>query len=882
MSKQLSVFWRVLAGLVLVTMLTSLALATNARAIVQTVNAAPGNGGFNYGEALQKAILFYEIQRSGSLSTSSIPTRLNWRGDSQLQDGQDVGVDLTGGWVDAGDNVKFAFPMSEAVSVMAWGAIEYRSGYAASGQLSWLKNQLRWANDWFIKAHPSANVFYGQVGLGSSDHSYWSAIETTNLTTLSGPTSAGQPTSRPAFAITTACGGGADLAGGVAAAMAASSIVFRADGDTAYADTLLSHATQLDTFAHNYQQEYTKCIADAQGYYRSFSSYKDELVWSDIWMAKANDAKTAGSGTSYWTKAQAEYPNMPKVTGSSTPEYAYTLNWDDKSFGAYILMAQQFPNNASYNYNTDAERYLDYWLPSGGGASKYTPGGHIQIDVWGSFRYASNLALTAFIYADHISDATKQTAYRNMAEQQINYILGQNPRGCSYEMGFGKCPPVNPHHRTGYGGWLGFIPSPLNPVNARHILYGALSGSVTTTDGFTDDINAYQSTEPAVDYNSAFVGALAKMYSLFGGTPLPDTSFPLADTSHSCKDEYGAFALSYSSQSNGYQVDVFLENRSAWPATIRNNYSFRYYFTLDSANISDVTIVKAHDGTLTGPTLYDATNKIYYITQSYAGTPIYPGNNHMMSGGFNITSSSTWNAANDWSWGGTGATTAWDTSYLGGNNDHFYASNIEVYDGTTKLCGNAPGTSGTPVTPVATNTFTRTPTQTVGASPTTVTATQTRTNTPVTPVITATATRTFTPGPITATATRTATPGAITITPTRTPTPTLGASATLAAVTNTPTRTPTVAATSTPSVGACSPVTSTIAAPFTFDGAGTLCWQSSSLGAYINSWNTSSVSINGVNITNLYIASGSYPAKIGGFWYISYTSTVSFGHLESK
>ncbi len=871
MTKQLSVFWRVLTGLVLVTMLASLVLATNAQAIVQTANAAPGNGGFNYGEALQKAILFYEIQRSGSLSTSSIPTRLNWRGDLQLQDGQDVGVDLTGGWVDAGDNVKFAFPMSEAVSVMAWGAIEYRSAYAASGQLSWLKNQLHWANDWFIKAHPSANVFYGQVGLGSSDHSYWSAIETTNLTTLSGPTAAGQPTNRPAFAITPACGGGADLAGGVAAAMAASSIVFRTDGDTAYADTLLSHATQLDAFAHNYQQEYTKCIADAQGYYRSFSSYKDELVWSDIWMAKANDAKTAGSGASYWTKAQAEYPNMPKVTGSSTPEYAYTLNWDDKSFGAYILMAQQFPNNAAYNYNTDAERYLDYWLPNGGGASKYTPGGHIQIDVWGSFRYAANLALTAFIYADHISDTTKQTAYRNMAEQQINYILGQNPRGCSYEMGFGKCPPINPHHRTGYGGWLGFIPSPLNPVNARHILYGALSGSVTTTDGFTDDINAYQSTEPAVDYNSAFVGALAKMYSLFGGTPIPDSSFPLADTSHSCKDEYGAFALSYASQSNGYQVDVYLENRSAWPATVRNNLNFRYYFTLDSANISDITVVKAHDGTLTGPTLYDAANKIYYVTQSYAGTPVYPGNNHMVSGGFNITSSSTWNAANDWSWGGTGATTPWDSSYLGGNNDHFYASNIEVYDGTTKLCGNAPGTSGTPVTPVATNTATRTPTAGL-------TATATRTNTPVTPVITATGTRTNTPGPITATPTRTQTPGAITNTPTRT--------ATLAAVTNTPTRTPTVGASPTPSAtsgtGACSPVTSTITAPFTFDGAGTFCWQSSSLGAYINSWNTSSVSINGVNITNLYMASGSYPAKIGGFWYISYTSTVSFGHLETK
>ncbi len=77
-------------------------------------------------------------------------------------------------------------------------------------------------------------------------------------------------------------------------------------------------------------------------------------------------------------------------------------------------------------------------------------------------------------------------------------------------------------------------------------------------------------------------------------------------------------------------------------------------------------------------------------------------------------------------------------------------------------------------------------------------------------------------------------------------------------------------------------MTSTIAAPFTFDGAGTLCWQSANLGTFINSWNTTSVSLNGVNVTNLYVASGSYPAKIGGYWYVTYNSTVAWGHFEAK
>jgi hypothetical protein len=43
-----------------------------------------------------------------------------------------------------------------------------------------------------------------------------------------------------------------------------------------------------------------------------------------------------------------------------------------------------------------------------------------------------------------------------------------------------------------------------------------------------------------------------------------------------------------------------------------------------------------------------------------------------------------------------------------------------------------------------------------------------------------------------------------------------------------------------------------------------------------------SITLNGVNATNLYIASGSYPAKIGGYWYVSYNSGVAWGHFETK
>jgi uncharacterized repeat protein (TIGR02543 family) len=185
--------------------------------------------------------------------------------------------------------------------------------------------------------------------------------------------------------------------------------------------------------------------------------------------------------------------------------------------------------------------------------------------------------------------------------------------------------------------------------------------------------------------------------------------------------------------------------------------------------------------------------------------------------------------------------------------------------------------------------------------PSTVTSTPGTPNTPtktLTPVVaTNTSTKTLTPGIATLTPTRTFTP-AITNTPSRTFTPNANTPTRTPTVgiTNTPTRTSTAGPTATrtntpvpptatstqPTGGACSPVTSTITAPFTYDGAGTFCWQSSNLGSYINSWNLTSLTINGVNATNLYVASGSYPAKINGYWYVSYNSAVSWGHFEAK
>ena len=63
----------------------------------------------------------------------------------------------------AGDHVKFGFPMAWSATTLAWGAIEFRDAYLDAGELRNVLNSLKWATDYFIKAHTAKYELYGQV-----------------------------------------------------------------------------------------------------------------------------------------------------------------------------------------------------------------------------------------------------------------------------------------------------------------------------------------------------------------------------------------------------------------------------------------------------------------------------------------------------------------------------------------------------------------------------------------------------------------------------------------------------------------------------------------------------------------------------------------------
>ncbi|RLP86853.1 glycoside hydrolase family 9 protein [Micromonospora sp. CV4] len=626
-----------------IALLTGLAVAVTAPA-AGPASAAPA--AFNYAEALQKSLLFYEAQQSGRLPDWN---RVSWRGDSALTDGADAGLDLTGGWYDAGDHVKFGFPMAFSATMLAWGAVEYRSGYTASGQLPHLLNNLRFVNDYFIRAHPSANVLYGQVGKGDDDHKWWGPAEVL-------------PMARPAYKIDASCGG-ADLAGETAAAMAASSMVFRPT-DAAYADRLLGHARQLYTFADTVRKSYHECITDATSFYRSWSGWQDELVWAAIWLHRATGE------ASYLAKAESEYDKLGTENQSTTRSYKWTIAWDNKQFGAYVLLANL---TGKQKYVDDANRWLDYWTVGVDGQRvPYSPGGMAVLDSWGALRYAANTSFAALVYSDRTTDTTRKARYHDFAVRQINYALGDNPRNSSYVIGFGANAPRNPHHRTAHGSWWD---SQTVPVETRHTLYGALVGGPSAAnDAYTDSRSDYVMNEVATDYNAGFTSALVRLTSEYGGTPL--ANFPVAETPD--LDELTVETTVMQAEPRATGLKVMIYNKSAFPARALTDGRFRYYFRPDGTGGVQVTAGYTQ-GCPSPTTARQLSGDIWYVEVDCTGHTIAPAgqSQHRMEVQFKIgvPEGGTWDPTNDPSYQAT----------AGPNRK------VPLYSGATRVWGDEPG-----------------------------------------------------------------------------------------------------------------------------------------------------------------------------------------------
>lgn len=93
-----------------------------------------------------------------------------------MGDGSEANLDLTKGMFDAGDHVKFGFPMAFTATVLSWSILEYGNNMKLVNELENAQESLKWITDFLINAHPSDNVLYIQVNLIPFDNYELSSV----------------------------------------------------------------------------------------------------------------------------------------------------------------------------------------------------------------------------------------------------------------------------------------------------------------------------------------------------------------------------------------------------------------------------------------------------------------------------------------------------------------------------------------------------------------------------------------------------------------------------------------------------------------------------------------------------------------------------------
>ncbi|KAG2248817.1 hypothetical protein Bca52824_088445 [Brassica carinata] len=458
----------------------------------------------DYGDALNKSILFFEGQRSGKLPVNQ---RVTWRADSALSDGKPDNVNLIGGYYDAGDNVKFVWPMSFTTTLLSWAAIEYQNEISSVNQLSYLRSSIKWATDFIILAHASPTTLYTHVGDGNSDHSCWERPEDMD-------------TARTLYKINSSSPG-SEAAGEAAAALASAALVFETV-DSNYSSKLLSHAKSVSIL---YIQIKSKIAYDPSVIMRCFIfwTWLDELLWAAAWLYKATGENKYISyviSNQDWSQAVNEF------------------SWDNKFAGAQALLASEFykGKNDLGKFKKDVESFICALMP--GSSSQQiepTPGGLLFTRDSSNIQYVTTAITVLFHYSKTLTQAqvgsiqcgsTKFTVsqIQNFSKSQVDYILGNNPMKMSYMVGYGNKYPTQLHHRGSSlpsikskpekidcnGGYSYYNSDQPNP----NVHTGAIVGGPDSSDEFSDERSDYSHAEPTTYINAAFIGPVAALIGL--------------------------------------------------------------------------------------------------------------------------------------------------------------------------------------------------------------------------------------------------------------------------------------------------------------------------------------------------------------------------------
>ncbi|KAM7272873.1 hypothetical protein ACFE04_027537 [Oxalis oulophora] len=297
---------------------------------------------------------------------------------------------------------------------------------------------------------------------------------------------------------------GSEVSAEIAAALAASSIVFR-PVNVRYSALLLNRAKT------------------------------DELIWGAAWLYKATRAPY------YWNYVEQNIHNLEdSYTHGSGAGVTYRggdnfaeFGWDAKHAGINVLVSRIMGNNIrnSNPYVANADKFICSVLPESPSVSvSYSPGGLLFKSGGSNLQHATALSFLLLVYSRHLKQTGRvincggnvnaaPSRLVQVARSQVDYILGSNPLNMSYMVGYGKKFPERIHHRASSlpsieqhsqqidcsGGTPYFSSNDPNP----NLLIGAIVGGPDISDSYSDSRSEFVHSEPTTYINAPFVGVLA-------------------------------------------------------------------------------------------------------------------------------------------------------------------------------------------------------------------------------------------------------------------------------------------------------------------------------------------------------------------------------------
>jgi hypothetical protein len=426
-------------------------------------------------------------------------------------------IDATGGWHDAGDQLKYLITGSNATARMMlayeltsdrFGDAHDAMGRTGANGLADVLDEAKWGLDWMHRLHPAPGQLFHQVA-DDRDHIGWKWPDQDSSDYGWGPMSYravyfanGEPQGLREYKSTST--GMANLAGRYAAAMARAYRIW-SDRDPVFAARSLAAAK--DVYAMGRAKEgYQQGNSYGAPYRYTEDTWADDMEWGAAELfAVTGEAK-------YLTDAK-RYARMASTSSwlphDTTDHYQYYPFVNVGHFALHPHVDGAFQDTLAAYYREGIEAAVER-----GGSNPYGIGVPF---IWCSNNLAAALITQILLYERMTGDMQ----YHDFMLRQRDWLLGRNPWGTSMFTGIpadGEYPLDV--HTSVYVLTNKVVPGGLvdGPVYAT--IYNQLAGlQLTDPDEFAelqnpfvvyhDDIGDYSTNEPTMDGTAGAIFLMA-------------------------------------------------------------------------------------------------------------------------------------------------------------------------------------------------------------------------------------------------------------------------------------------------------------------------------------------------------------------------------------